>query len=377
MFRLPNRSDNGLKISVPAMFVIGRAVTGIGIGADLAIVSTYISEVAPRNTRARYMSIIFAISGIGTVLGTWLGLLLTTPAGHWPLGLPFALGKSLSDGWRWMYYIGALLALVALLMRVQLPESPLWLISKNRLAEAEITIKKMESRAERKGTLPAPELIAAPTLAPAIGVQRTHNGPIGQILMNPMYRSRAALLLAVWFFAYITVYAFAAGFTSVLNGIGYIQSEAGLVVSIGVFGRLIAGLLSAKYSELLERKLWLVISAIITLAGALIVSIAHNNIYASGVGAMVIFIGFNLWVPMAYAWSAENFPTQARSTGFALVDGIGHVGGGIGLLVVAPLILGMNPIAALLMLVGFLVVAAVIAQFGVNTRGRSLGEVSP
>ena len=50
------------------------------------------------------------------------------------------------------------------------------------------------------------------------------------------------------------------------------------------------------------------------------------------------FFGFNLWVPMSYAWTTENFPTRARATGFALADGIGHLGGGVGILVIAPLI---------------------------------------
>jgi hypothetical protein len=41
---------------------------------------------------------------------------------------------------------------------------------------------------------------------------------------------------------------------------------------------------------------------------------------------------------VTYAWSAENYPTRARATGFALVDGVGHLGGGVGILLIAPLI---------------------------------------
>jgi hypothetical protein len=47
----------------------------------------------------------------------------------------------------------------------------------------------------------------------------------------------------------------------------------------------------------------------------------------------ITFFGFNLWVPMTYAWSAENYPTRARATSIALVDGVGHLGGGVGHLV--------------------------------------------
>lgn len=48
--------------------------------------------------------------------------------------------------------------------------------------------------------------------------------------------------------------------------------------------------------------------------------------------------GFNLRVSPTYALTAEHFPTRARTTGFAIVDGVGHIGGGIGILVLAPLI---------------------------------------
>jgi MFS transporter, putative metabolite:H+ symporter len=95
------------------------------------------------------------------------------------------------------------------------------------------------------------------------------------------------------------------------------------------------------------------------------------------VGAGIIFFGFNLWVPMTYARSAESFPTRARTTGFALVDGVGHLGGGIGVLLIAPAIPDMSILGALLLISAFLVVAAVLASFGVETRNRRFEEVSP
>jgi MFS family permease len=83
---------------------IARIITGVGIGAVLAIVNTYINEVAPRHSRAKYTTVIFAMSAIGALLGIWLRLILTTPSTPWPMGLPFALAsKSFGDGWRWMY----------------------------------------------------------------------------------------------------------------------------------------------------------------------------------------------------------------------------------------------------------------------------------
>ncbi|WP_138443163.1 MFS transporter [Sinomonas susongensis] len=143
-------------------FTISRIVTGIGIGADLAIVNTYISEVAPRRSRAKFTTVIFIMSALGAFFGIWLGLWLTTPATPWPLGLPFAAaGPGFEDGSRWMYGIGAILAVVAILLRFELPESARWLAQRGRLQEADKTVADMEQRALKKGSLP--EVVAPAT----------------------------------------------------------------------------------------------------------------------------------------------------------------------------------------------------------------------
>ncbi len=132
-------------------FVIARAITGIGIGADLAIVNTYINEMAPRKGRARYTALIFLFSALGAVLGIWLGLWLTTPATPLPLGLPFAVaGHGFEYGWRVMYLIGGLLALVGVLLRFQLPESARWLIARGRHEAAAEVVDMMERRASMR-----------------------------------------------------------------------------------------------------------------------------------------------------------------------------------------------------------------------------------
>jgi len=52
-------------------------------------------------------------------------------------------------------------------------------------------------------------------------------------------------------------------------------------------------------------------------------SLSHTRFPGSFIGSIILFFGFNGWVPMTYAWSAENFPTRARVTGFGIVDGGG------------------------------------------------------
>src|SRR4051812_17032929 len=127
---------------------------------------------------------------------------------------------------------------------------------------------------------------------------------------------------------------------------------------------------AALWAEKLNRKVWLPISAGITVLGGVIVAAGGDTRIVAFVGAGIIFFGFNLWVPMTYARSAESFPTRARMTGFALVDGVGHLGGGIGVLGIAPLIPKMSVFGACMLVSSFLVVAAVIGMFDVETRKK-------
>jgi MFS family permease len=354
-------------------FVLARVVTGMGVGADLAVVNTFVGEVAPRRNRAKWISVIFINSSLGALLAVWLGLVLTTPSAPWPNGLPFAqAGPGFTDGWRWMYAVGALLALVAILLRVRLPESPRWLVGKGRLAEADAVVSDMEKMASRHGPLAAPS-----EDVPVDSPSSDGHTPYATLLGNRVYLLRVLLLLSVWFLAYITVFSFAAGFTSLLTALKYPPPAAGVIVAVGAFGFLACALFAAAFAERLERKLWLPIGALITIIGGVIVAEAGTSRPIAFIGAAVVFFGFNVWVPMTYALSTESFPTRARATGFALVDGVGHFGGGIGVLLIVPLIPHLTVLGAFMLIGGFLVLAAVLAQFALNTRARHYEELAP
>lgn len=355
-------------------FNIARLVTGIGIGADLAVVNTYINEVAPSRERVRYTSMIFMFSALGAVVGIWLGLILTTPATPFPLGLPFAVaGEHFAFGWRVMYAVGGLLAAVGILLRFQLPESPRWLVTNQRLDEAERVVRDMEQRAERHAPL------AAVTEPVAVALASLERKPIAysHIFSDARYLQRTLLMAAVWFIGYITVYSYAAGFTSVLSSLNYPPPEAGLIAAFGTFGFVACAWFIAKWGEAVERRSWILVAAALTLLGGALIAFAGHFFLMSVIGAIVVFFGFNMWVPVCYSWSTEQFPTRARTTGFALVDGVGHLGGGVGLIVIAPLLPHLSVFEAFMLIGGCLVVAGGLAQMGVKTRNRVLDEISP
>jgi MFS transporter, putative metabolite:H+ symporter len=359
-------------------FVIARTLTGVGIGADLALVNAYISEMAPKNGRAKYASTIFSFSAVGAFLGGLIGVILSTPSAAWPQGLPFAIaGPDLQgSGWRWTYGIGALLAIVGLVLRFELPESPRWSIGHGRLPEAEVIVADMERRASKKG----------PLREPTEGDWTEHEptkAPLRDLVSQPTYLHRIFVLLPMWIFAYATVYGFSAGFTVVLAALTsngkpvYSPSEAGLIVVLGLTGIIVAALFSIAFSEKLDRRWWMPIGATITLAGCFITGLGGSHLYVAFVGAAVIFFGFNVWVGPTYALSAELFPTRARGTGFALVDGVGHVGGAMSLLIIVPIIGHLSPLTALIVLGAFQAVAALLLQLAPRSRNVPLNKLSP
>ena len=358
---------------VPSLswLIIGRAITGLGVGADLAIVNTYINEVAPRNGRVRFTALLFILSGIGAFLGIWIGLLLTTPSTPWPMGLSFAMASPhFTDGWRIMYIIGALLALVGVILRFQLPESPRWLVSMGRFEEADDVVSSMEDMARIHHTLAEPE--SQQETPPHLS-----HSPYREIFTNNLYLKRTLLLLVVWLFGYVTVYSFAAGLTTILTALHFSPSEAGLIAAMGSTGMILSAIFAYVYGERLERKFWIPIATILTLIGGGVIVSAGANVSLSMLGSVVLFFGFNLWIPMAYSWSTENYPTRARTTGFALVDGIGHAGAGFGIFAIAPLVPVLGAAKSFAVIIAFLIAAAIIAQWGSRTRARLLDDVSP
>ncbi len=230
----------------------------------------------------------------------------------------------------------------------------------------------MESVTEKRGGALAPVVTSV-----AIEKRQEDKNPYSEIFRNPVYVKRFVILVLTWLIGYVTVYSFAAGFTSVLTSIHYPPPEAGVIVAVGTLGFIVGCIITSMWGDAIERKYWLPISAVITLIGGIMIAVAKTDLTISFLGSAVVFLGFNLWVSPTYALSAESFPSRARTTGFGLVDGFGHIGGGIGILVIAPLVPKMSPTGALMLICVFLIVAAIIVQFAPSTRGKDLEEVSP
>src|SRR5580700_363726 len=108
-----------------------RTIQGIGIGGEVPVAAAYINELSKARGRGRFFLLYEIVFGLGL---TSAGLV-----GYWAVP---------RIGWQSMFILGALPAFLALFLRRMLPESPRWLISKGRLAEADRVVRQIEDYTE-------------------------------------------------------------------------------------------------------------------------------------------------------------------------------------------------------------------------------------
>src|SRR5262247_2502001 len=110
-----------------------RLIQGIGVGGEMLVAAAYISELSKARGRGRFFLLYEMIFPIG--------LMATGQIGAWVVP---------AFGWQAIFWVGGIPGLIVTFLLAALPESPRWLISKGRLSEAEIVIKKIEGSTKRR-----------------------------------------------------------------------------------------------------------------------------------------------------------------------------------------------------------------------------------
>jgi MFS transporter, putative metabolite:H+ symporter len=331
-----------------------RAIQGIGLGGEVPVAAVFISELAKAKGRGRFVLLYELVFPIGLVAASLVGLWVVPRL-----------------GWQYMFAIGALPGLLALLLRRLLPESPRWLAVHGRHSEAEAAMAYIESETQKATGEPLP---------PVKPVVSTLEKPASLAdLFGPLYLRRTLVVWVMWFCAYSVNYGLAIWLPTVYRTVFKLPLEQSLTYglitqAVGLLGTLICALVI----DHVGRRLWFAWSF-----AAAAVALAALAVYQAPTAEQVLtcmtiayfFISsVNIGV---YLYTPELYPTRVRALAVGTATAWLRFASIIGPTVVGTMIASGLPAVFLTFAAVAGIAAAITGLFAVETKGRVLEEASP
>jgi putative MFS transporter len=331
-----------------------RAVQGIGLGGEVPVAAVFISELAKARGRGRFVLLYELVFPIGLVAAALAGLWIVPRL-----------------GWQYMFVIGALPGLLTLVLRRLIPESPRWLATRGRNAEAESAMKRIEMAVETAtGQKLPPAKPSVPVVARSASLAD---------LFGPLYLRRTLVVWVIWFAAYSVNYGLSIWLPTVYRTVFKLPLDQSLRYGLitqaaGLLGTLICALTI----DGVGRRLWFAVSF-----AAAAIALAALAAYPAPTAQQVLtcmtiayfFVStINIGV---YLYTPELYPTRVRALGVGTATAWLRFASILGPILVGRLI----PSGLPTVFVAFAAVAAIAAVitglFAVETKGRVLEEASP
>jgi MFS family permease len=354
-----------------ASFACFRFLTGAGIGGEYTAINSAIQELVPARYRGWTDLAINGSFWIGAALGSAGSLVVLDPALFAP-----------DVGWRFSFFIGALLGLLIFFMRFWLPESPRWLITHGRAEEARSVVAGIEAQFQARGHH------ASPASLPVIRLRVRRFTPLREVgaALFRLYRARTLIGLALMASQAFFYNAIFFTYALVLTDFYAIPAEhVGWYLLPFAAGNYLGPLLLGRLFDTLGRRVMIAFTYAVSgllLAGAAYL-FAINVLSARGltIAWTVIFFFASAAASSAYLTVSEIFPLEIRALAIAFFYAIGTGIGGV----LAPWLFGAlidtgsrwvifagYVFGALLMLGA----AAVQARWGVAAERKPLESVS-
>ncbi len=334
-----------------ALLLVLRFFVGLGLGAELPVASTYVSEFAPARIRGRLIVLLEAFWAVGWTAAALIGY--------------FVIPVS-DDGWRWAFALGAIPAVYAIVVRWGMPESPRWLASRGRIAQADRIVAQFEADA---GIVAAPAIRREP---PSRSIASTARARV-TTLWRPEFRLRTLCLWVVWLCVNFAYYGAFIWIPSILVDAGFDLVRSFGFTLIITLAQLPGYAVAAWLIEVWGRRVTLSVFLLGSAVSAVFFGTASTEIAIVVAGMALSFFNLGAWGAL-YAVSPEIYPTSLRATGSGWAAGVGRIAS-----IVAPLVVPLLLVAggAPLLFVVFaacFVVAAVAAWGLADRRGAALDD---
>jgi putative MFS transporter len=324
-----------------------RFLIGFGLGAELPVASTLVSEFAPARIRGRVVVLLEAFWAVGWILAALIGAYVIPRSEH---------------GWRWAFALGALPALYSGVVRRTLPESVRFLEARGRVDEAETVVRQFEAAAG----VPSPERTASAPAAPAARVG------LGELWRKALARRTLALWL-VWFGINFAYYGAFIWIPTLLTerGFSLVKSfEYTLIITLAQLpGYAVSAWLIEKWGRRPTLAAFLAGSA----GAAVLFAVADSRDAILFAGCLLSFFNLGAWGAV-YAATPEVYPTAVRATGAGWAAGFGRIASILAPLAVPPLMAAGGTEAVFGTFAAFFGVAIIGALMLPEWRGRHLAE---
>ena len=327
-----------------AMLIVLRFVVGLGLGAELPVASTLVSEYAPSRIRGRVVVILEAFWAVGWILAALIGYFVV-PASE--------------NGWRWALFLGIVPAVYAVVVRAGLPESVRFLESRGRTAEAEAAVRSFEAAS---GVAPVPSPVA-----------QVQSRPSWSALWDRSLRRRSAALWVTWFGVNFSYYGAFIWIPSLLVADGFSLTKSfgfTLVITLAQLpGYAAAALLIERWGRRATLASFLLGSA----ASAVLFGQAGSEAAIIAAGCALSFFNLGAWGAL-YAVTPEVYPTALRGSGAGSAAAFGRIASILAPLSV-PWLLGAGGHGLVFGVFGAAFVVAALAALALpEWRGRALAD---
>ena len=332
-----------------------RFVQGLGLGGEVPLMAAYVNEFAKAEGRGRFSLSAQVLFAIGLPVCALVGRYVVP---NW--------------GWQWMFVIGAVPALIAIPLRIMLPESPRWLASRGRFAEADAALKRIEDIGVKEGKALPP----LPRDLPAVDEVKPRIGD----LFKGIYLKRTITVWFMWICAYVVTYGLTAWAPTLFNVVYHLPVETSLTYGLILSGIGLGGALLTVYLiEALGRKSMFAVGFGICCVPLLCfiflgqLSALQTLLTVSGAFFFCSFLALGL-----ATYTAEIYPTQLRALGGGVASAWQRAASMAGPLMVGWVLphWGLNyvfVVFGLFSLLGCLITAF----FAIETRGQVLERLSP
>lgn len=311
-------------------FLVLRFLAGIGLGAELVLVDTYLAEFVPGRVRGRMTAWAYTIGFLGVPLAALLGGRLV--AHHALLGI---------EGWRWLLIFGGLGAVFVLIARTVLPESPRWLESRGREAEARAVVASVVASVAPGTTVPD-----APPTGQDASESRDEARSVAEVLRIAFrdYRSRSVMLVIFQVLQTIAYYGFGTLAPLVLVNKGFDVTQSLGYAALSFAGYPLGSLISVPLVERFERKLLIIVSALgIAVCG--IVFAAAESITVIVVAGFLLTAVSNIFSNAFHIYQAEIFPTAIRTTASGVAYSLSRATSTVLPFIAVPALAALGPVA--------------------------------